>query len=73
MTVAAYISRALAFGVGHLRLPPRDVWAMSLVEYDAAQRGYAASRGIDRRRGMGRKRLAELMALYPDTPKADTA
>lgn len=45
---------------------PRDVWAISLVEYDAAWRGYAERYGLNERGGMTRKRLGELMAEYPD-------
>ena len=58
----------MRFCLGHLRLSPRDAWSMTLVEYDAAQRGYLEARGIDRRRGMTRSRLDELKTLYPDRP-----
>lgn len=56
----------MRFGLGHLRLTPRDFWRMSFIEYDAAYRGYLEANGAQRRRRMTAKRLAELQALYPD-------
>lgn len=40
---------------------------MSIVEYDAAWRGYAEKHGIKPEPGMTRRRLEELMRQYPDT------
>jgi hypothetical protein len=49
-------------------MPPRDVWQMSVIEYDWAYRGYLESRGITQQPPqMTRSRLEELKALYPDT------
>lgn len=41
---------------------------MTLIEYDAAWRGYAARRGVnvDAPRPMTRRRMAELLTQYPD-------
>lgn len=64
----AYITRALQFGLGHLRLPPRDVWSMTVIEHDAAWRGYLEAKGVSTEPfGMTRSRLEELKQLYPDT------
>jgi hypothetical protein len=40
---------------------------MTLIEYDAAWRGYAERHGIKAEPVMTRSRLDELRALYPDT------
>lgn len=57
----------MAFLLGCLHLRPADAWAMTLLEYDAAWRGYCQANGIDTsRRGMTRDRLEELKRLYPD-------
>lgn len=57
----------MRFLLGHLRYTPRDAWAMSLIEYDAAWRGYAQRHGIGTGPApMTRRRMDELKALYPD-------
>lgn len=63
------MTRAVEFLVGHLRLPPREAWRTTIIEYDAAVRGYLQSKGIDpsKPRAMTRRRLEELRTLYPDT------
>lgn len=49
----------------HLR--PADAWAMTLLEYDAAWRGYCQANGINPAgRGVSRSRLEQLKAMYPD-------
>lgn len=69
MTCEQWFTRAMEIGLGHLRLTPAAFWAMTMREYDAAQRGYLQSRGVDmskRGGGMTRARLDELKRLYPD-------
>lgn len=57
----------MRFGLGHLRLAPAVLWRMTLIEYDAAVRGYLEAKGVKPGSGpMRRTRLEELMALYPD-------
>lgn len=64
----------MQIGLGHLRLSPRDFWAMSLPEWQAAHDGLAESRGASPRDatsnavngGLSGARLAELMAQFPD-------
>jgi hypothetical protein len=42
---------------------------MTVIEYDAAWRGYAERHGLGRgQAGMSRRRLEELKRLYPDAP-----
>lgn len=63
----------MRFGLGHLRLAPAVLWRMTLIEYDAAVRGYLEAKGVKPGSGpMRRSRLEELMALYPDAPSPDT-
>lgn len=60
----------MRLGLGHLRLAPRDFWALTLIEYDAATRGYLEAKGIDPDGGrMSQRRLDELMAQFPDDPQ----
>lgn len=56
----------MRLGLGHLRLAPRDFWHLTLIEYDAAARGYLESKGVSPDAGMSRRRLDELLALFPD-------
>lgn len=60
----------MAFLLGHLGHPPAVAWGMTLIEYDAAWRGYASRRGVnvDAPRPMTRRRMAELLTQYPDAP-----
>jgi uncharacterized phage protein (TIGR02216 family) len=58
----------MAAGLGTLRLPPRDFWAMTPRELDAALRGAFGLVGA--MPAMTRGDLAALMALYPDTANA---
>ena len=54
----------MRFGLGTLRLSPRDFWAMSLPELRAA---------LDARKGAAppdRESLARMMRRFPDTPEA---
>jgi uncharacterized phage protein (TIGR02216 family) len=53
---------AMAFGLGVLRLPPRDFWRMTPRELAAA---WGAIVG-DRNAPLGRDRLDELMERFPD-------
>ena len=56
-------SQAMAFGLGVLRLAPRDFWAMSpreLTAAVAAYQGRAPSTPLDR------SGLADLMRRFPD-------
>lgn len=48
---------------------PAVVWRMTVVEYDAAVRGYLQRNGVDPAAppAMTRSRLEELKRLYPDT------
>jgi len=55
------------FLMGHLQMPPRAAWAVSLVEYAAAWRGYCERHGLNQAGdGMTRRELDALKALYPD-------
>lgn len=54
-------AEAMGFGLGVLRLAPRDFWSMSPRELSAA---FDALHG--RRRGLGPDGLAVLMAKFPD-------
>ncbi len=58
----------MKFGLGHLRLSPPAFWRMSLLEYDAALRGYLEAKGVKRNPTMRRAELQALMAQFPDTP-----
>lgn len=54
----------MAIGLGLLRLPPRDFWAMTLPEFAAALRGLKGVSGDDT--PLERPILTRLMALFPD-------
>jgi uncharacterized phage protein (TIGR02216 family) len=54
----------MAIGLGLLRLPPRDFWAMTLPEFAAALRGL---KGVNTPEPpLERGTFASLMALFPD-------
>lgn len=53
---------AMGFGLGVLRLPPRDFWAMSPRELASA---WGALMG-ERAGPLGRKELDDLMERFPD-------
>lgn len=53
----------MEFGLGGLRLAPRDFWTMTLREYDRAVAGYAKSRGASAGKRMSRSRLQEMIDL----------
>jgi len=54
----------MAIGLGLLRLPPRDFWAMTLPEFAAALRGL---KGVNAPEPpLERSTFASLMALFPD-------
>ncbi|QYO77950.1 rcc01693 family protein [Devosia salina] len=55
-------SEAMRFGLGVLRLPPRDFWAMTPRELAAA---WGAIMG-DRAGPLGRNELERLMETFPD-------
>ena len=57
----------MAAGLGTLRLSPRDFWAMTPRELDAALRGMYGVGGRGARPSAGD--LAALMARYPDSKK----
>lgn len=46
---------------------------MTLIEYDAAMRGYLEAKGVSVAPRVTRDHLHELMARYPDTPTAGTS
>ena len=54
----------MAAGLGSLRLRPKDFWAMTPRELDAALRG---AFGLTSFGAMSRTDLSALMARYPDT------
>nr|WP_267213129.1 rcc01693 family protein [Chelatococcus asaccharovorans] len=54
----------MAFGLGVLRLAPTEFWAMTPRELAAAIEGHTG-RGL-RSTPLGRERLAQLMAAFPD-------
>ena len=54
----------MAAGLGALRLRPKDFWAMTPRELDAALRGAFGLAGFG---AMSRTDLSALMARYPDT------
>lgn len=57
--------------MGFQKRDPSVFWRMTLREYDLAVSGHNKSLGAKASgRGMGAKRLAELKAQFPDTPKA---
>ena len=61
---------AMAFGLGVLKLPPADFWAMTPRELDAALTGH-----YGRRRPQGAPKpseLAALMAQFPDHPPTES-
>ncbi len=47
-----------------LRLSPRDFWAMSVTEWNAAVAGFHAAHGIAQ--PLARADLEQMMQLYPD-------
>ena len=62
--------RAMAFGLGVLKLPPAAFWAMTPRELDAALEGHY---GRQRRTGApSRGDLATLTKAYPDHPPTET-
>ncbi|WP_256377837.1 rcc01693 family protein [Methylosinus sp. LW4] len=54
--------RAMAFGLGALRLPPRDFWSMTPRELACAAEGLYGRAAI----APSRDALAELMRAFPD-------
>ncbi|CAH1669543.1 MAG: phage tail assembly chaperone [Chelatococcus sp.] len=54
----------MALGLGVLRLAPADLWAMTPRELAAAIEGVAGRNA--RPPPLGRERLAQLMATFPD-------
>ena len=55
------------FLMGHLQQRPRDAWTTTLIEYDAAFRGYCERHGIKPEGdGMTRAGLEALKAQFPD-------
>lgn len=59
----------MALGLGVLKMPPRDFWAMTIPEFRAAQRGLAGLSGQTPRVAPSQARIKELMARYPDGPR----
>lgn len=55
-------ARAMELGLGHLRLSPRDFWAMTLPELSAALGGS----DLGRAQAITRQSLASLCRTYPD-------
>jgi uncharacterized phage protein (TIGR02216 family) len=55
----------MAIGLGLLRLAPRDFWAMSLPELQAAMAGLAGEIS-PRPKPPSRRELENLMACFPD-------
>ncbi|WP_323014411.1 rcc01693 family protein [Devosia sp.] len=53
---------AMRFGLGVLRLPPRDFWAMTPRELASAWSALVGERAGP----MGRRELDELMERFPD-------
>ena len=60
---------AMGFGLGVLRLAPRDFWAMSPRELVAAYRAVTGSASAGQ--APARERLSELMARFPDGEKSN--
>lgn len=58
---------AMAFGLGVLRLPPKDFWAMTPRELARAMEGVRGRSGGP----LGREALNGLMAAYPDKEAAN--
>lgn len=57
----------MAFGLGVLKLPPAEFWAMTPRELDAALAGhYGRQRSSSA--GPSRAALEDLMSDYPDQP-----
>lgn len=54
-------SEAMRFGLGVLRLPPRDFWRMTPRELAAAWGAVVGDRGV-----LGRGELDGLMERFPD-------
>jgi uncharacterized phage protein (TIGR02216 family) len=53
-------------GLGHLGLAPRDFWAMTPRELDAALRGHYGLTAATQ--PLSRTALTTLMQAFPDTP-----
>ena len=56
----------MAAGLGLLRLPPQQFWAMTPREMAAAMRGHLGPAATTR--PLARNDLAGLLARFPDTP-----
>ena len=52
----------MAFGLGVLRLPPREFWAMTPIEIERAMNRIVRSHGIAPTRDV----LGRLMTAFPD-------
>jgi len=52
----------MSFGLGHLKLAPRDFWSLSLPELNAALRVHFP----DSSNALSRTELNELMQINPD-------
>jgi uncharacterized phage protein (TIGR02216 family) len=60
----------MKWGLGAMRIPPRDFWKYSLREWTAAIKGYIESQGGDgNSEYMERSSLEDLMVQYPDVPE----
>jgi uncharacterized phage protein (TIGR02216 family) len=57
-------AQLMAFGLGRLRLPPEQFWAMTPREIAAAMRWHMGSHGTVE--PMGRNDLNALVARFPD-------
>jgi len=54
-------------GLGHLRIPSRDFWQMSMREWLYAVEGYKAKMGISNVQDpLDQDELKDLMERYPD-------
>ncbi len=60
-------AEAMRLGLGVLRLPSREFWAMTPREFMAAVSGLA--RPIDNARPMDRTRFEQLAQRFPDTER----
>lgn len=58
----------MKWGLGAMRIPRKEFWALSLKEWSAALRGYQESKGITSSDAehMSSNELDKLMELYPD-------
>jgi len=59
-------AEAMAIGLGVLRLPPRDFWAMTPAELGRAISGLTGNAPVS---PMTRRRLDALMARFPDAER----